>query len=68
MKKYAKAIIAVVATLGATVANASEGTDAITAIGTEASSMISAAWPVLTAITVAFVSMKLFKKATNKAT
>lgn len=43
-------------------------TDAIGQIGTDAGSLIAAAWPVLTAVTVGFVLMKLFKKASNKAT
>lgn len=70
MKNYQKAVVAVVVMLTASAANAagSDATTAITAIGTEASAIIAAAWPVLTAITVAFAGMKLFKKATGKAT
>lgn len=70
MKNHQKAILAAVTMLSAGVANAagSDATTAIAAIGTEASSIISAAWPVLTAVTVAFAGMKLFKRAAGKAT
>jgi hypothetical protein len=43
-------------------------TGAIGSIGTDAASLMAAAWPVLTAVTVGFVLMKLFKKASSKAT
>lgn len=41
---------------------------AMTAISTEASTLIAAAWPILTTVVVAFISMKLFRKAASKAT
>lgn len=41
---------------------------AMTAISTEAGTLIAAAWPILTTVVVAFISMKLFRKAASKAT
>lgn len=66
MKKYQ--IMAVAALLATGTASASDATDAIAAIGTEAAALASAAWPIVIAITTAFIGMKLFKKFTNKAT
>lgn len=45
-----------------------EASAAMAAISTEATSLITDAWPIVTALTVAFVGMKLFKKSANKAT
>lgn len=42
-------------------------TAAIATVGTDATSLIAAAWPVLTTITVGFIIMKLFKRAAQKA-
>jgi hypothetical protein len=40
---------------------------AIASVGTDATALIAAAWPVLTTITVGFIIMKLFKRAASKA-
>lgn len=53
---------------GAAHAAGSPAETAIASIGTEASALATAAWPVVTAIVVAFIGMKLFKKFANKAT
>ena len=47
---------------------ASQGETAITAIGTEAAALATAAWPIVVAVVTGFISMKLFKKFANKAT
>lgn len=60
--------VGVMASSSAAFADATLATAAIESIGTDASALIAAAWPVLTAVTVAFVLMKLFKKASSKAT
>jgi hypothetical protein len=68
MKK--QQLLLVVAALAATVsgvANASDATDAIAAIGTEAAALSTAAWPIVTAIVLSMIGMKLFKKFANKA-
>lgn len=68
MKKQQLLVAAVVVLASVSgVANASDATDAITAIGTEAAALGTAAWPIVTAIVLTFVSMKLFKKFANKA-
>lgn len=43
-------------------------TDAITGLVTDGGSMIAAAWPVAGAITGGLALIKIFKKATNRAT
>lgn len=43
-------------------------TAAITQLQTDGLAMIEAYWPVVTALTVAFILIKLFKKGANKAT
>jgi len=68
MKKQSLALVLVGLSLVSGVVNASAATDAITAIGTEASSLATAAWPIVTAIVIATIGMKLFKKFANKAT
>jgi len=40
---------------------------AMTEVQTDGMALIDLAWPVLTAITVGFVIMKLFKRAVSKA-
>lgn len=45
-----------------------EATAAFLQVKTDAGSMISEAWPLLVAVTVGFVLMKLFKRGVNKAT
>ena len=55
-------------TSAASFADVTLATDAIASIGTDAGALIAAAWPVLTSVVVGFVLMKLFKKASSKAT
>lgn len=58
----------VVTTLVSGLAHAGAESDAaMTAISTEASSMIAAAWPIATTIVVAGIAIKLFKKFASKA-
>lgn len=45
-----------------------EATAAFTSVKTDATDMIAAGWPLLVAVTVGFVLMKLFKRGVNKAT
>lgn len=68
MKKNFQVAIVIAASLMASVANASDATTAIAAIGTEAGALASAAWPILIAVTTAVIGMKLFKKFAGKAT
>lgn len=68
MKKQNLALVALSAVFVSGVANASAATDAIADIGTEAAALGTAAWPVVTAVVVGFISIKLFKKFANKAT
>lgn len=42
-------------------------TDAFTAVGTAVTDMEAQAWPVVTAVVVAFALITLFKKFANKA-
>lgn len=44
-----------------------EATDALTAVSTDATSLATAAWPVLVGIVSTFVIMKLFKRFISKA-
>ena len=67
MKKQNLALVLLSAMLFSGVANASAATDAIADIGTEAAALATAAWPVVTAVVVGFIGMKLFKKFANKA-
>lgn len=63
--------VAAVALLGAGSANAALPADAqaaIDAVGTLATDVISAIWPIAVTILVGFVSIKLTKKGVNKAT
>lgn len=46
--------------------NAGVGT-AFTALQTDGLALVDLAWPVVTALTVAFIIIGLFKKAANKA-
>lgn len=46
----------------------SPASDAMDSIKSEANSLISDAWPILVAVVVAGVGMKLFKKFAGKAT
>lgn len=48
------------------VLNAGVGT-AFTALQTDGLALVDLAWPVVTALTVAFIIIGLFKKAANKA-
>lgn len=67
MKKMQTLLLAT-ATLVSGGAFASAATDAIADIGLEATALITAAWPIVVSVTVAFISMKLFKKAASKST
>lgn len=69
-KKLAIATLITTA-LAATQASAAlptEATDAITAIQTDGTAMISAGWPVVVAIFGGLVIIKLFKKVLSRAT
>ncbi len=69
MKKQNIAVTLLVA-LGAVATQAqaaSPAETALTAIGTEVATLSTAAWPIVTAVVLAFVGMKLFKKFANKA-
>lgn len=71
MKQKLNRVIAVAATFVAPVTFAAGESAAITAmesIKAEAAALASAAWPIVTAIVVATVGMKLFKKFANKST
>lgn len=41
--------------------------DAITKVGDDGQEMIGLLWPVVTAITIGFILIRLFKKGANKA-
>lgn len=60
-------VITAAAATASGVANASSATDAIGAIGTEAAALASAAWPIVTAVVLSMIGMKLFKKFAYKA-
>lgn len=47
---------------------AQSASEAMESISNEATSMATAAWPIATAIVVAVIGIKLFKKFANKAT
>lgn len=67
--RYAQAGAAFALVTAAGSASATEPTNAesaMTALQTEGESMISAAWPVVTALTVGFIAIKLFKRAAAK--
>lgn len=67
--KLSQVLVVVTATLAAASTHAvSQGETAITAIGTEAAALATAAWPIVIAVVTGFISMKLFKKFANKAT
>lgn len=69
MKKSIKlALVAFTGVVAGAAHAASPAEAAITSIGTEASTLATAAWPVVTAIVVSFIGMKLFKKFANKST
>lgn len=69
--KKSKAALAVTLLATAGVASAALPADAQTAIdavGTFVTDILSAVWPIATALTVGFVGIKLFKKGASKAT
>ena len=66
MKKQNLLLLAATFLIGAAVA--SPATDAIADVGTEAAALLAAAWPVVIAIVVGTIGIKLFKKFANKAT
>jgi hypothetical protein len=67
-------VCALFALLGATVATVShaavptEASDAITGLATDGAAMIALFWPVVTAVVVALILIKLFKKGSSRAT
>ncbi|MFN4055865.1 MAG: major coat protein [Alishewanella aestuarii] len=63
--KTKAALLLAALTSGAALADA---TAAMTSIKTEAESLIDQAWPIIVAIVVAGIGMKLFKKFASKAT
>ncbi|WP_081711929.1 major coat protein [Halomonas sp. PBN3] len=68
--RYAHAgagLTALVVAGSASASDTSAAESAIAAIETEASTMISAAWPVVTTIVAGLVGIKLFKKFANRA-
>lgn len=71
MKLFTKAIAVVTASLtfvGSASAELPIGVStAFTGVQTDGLALIDLAWPVLTAITVGFIIIKLFKKAVSKA-
>jgi len=67
MKKI-QALFLAASTVVTGAAFASPATDAIADVGTEAAALLAAAWPVVIAIVVGTISIKLFKKFANKAT
>lgn len=67
MKKI-QALFLAASTVATGAAVASPATDAIADVGTEAAALLAAAWPVVIAIVVGTIGIKLFKKFANKAT
>lgn len=73
MKNFKTRLAAIVAASAALTGVASaavpaEATAAITGVQTDGLAMISAGWPVVAAITGAFVLIKVFKKIIGKVT
>jgi hypothetical protein len=67
--KLSQVLVAVFALTAAASSHAvSQAETAITAIGTEAAALATAAWPIVIAVVTAFIGMKLFKKFANKST
>ena len=69
--RYAQAGVGFSLIMAAGAANATTPTaaqTAMTSLQTEGEAMIDAAWPVVTALTVGFIAIKLFKKSASKAT
>lgn len=62
LKKVGFAASAIVATGAAHAAVPTEATDAITEIGTDASTLLTAVWPVVIAITAGFILVRLVKR------
>lgn len=71
MKKFvSRVVVGVTALAGSAAAMATESSAGVTAISElegEAASLISAAWPVATAIMAGMIGIKLFKKFANRA-
>lgn len=66
--KIAAGSAVIVASVGSAHAEVpTAATDAITAIGADGEAMVNAAWPILATLTGAFIVMKIFKKAANRA-
>lgn len=68
MKKSIKLGLLVSSLVAGVAQAATPAETAIASIGAEADALATAAWPVVTSITLAFIAMKLFKKFAGKAT
>jgi len=70
MRKYLSCAVAFVSALPivALADVPSEASAAVTALVADAGDFIGSLWPVLIAVTVALLFMKLFKKGTSRAT
>lgn len=67
--KLTKVLLPLIALFAAASSHAvSQAETAITGIGTEATALAGAAWPVVIGVVTGFIGMKLFKKFANKAT
>lgn len=69
MRKYIAMIVAPIAALFGTSAHAAlsvEAGTALTTLQTDGLALIDLVWPVVAAITIGFVVLKLFKRGVNK--
>lgn len=62
LNKLGLAASAIVATGAANAAVPTEATDAITGIGTDAGTLLTASWPVIIAVTGGFIVVRLVKR------
>lgn len=66
-QKFAAVAVLALASVSAHAELPAAATTALTAVQTDGLAMIDAGWPVLGAIVVGFVLMKLFKRVVSKA-
>ncbi len=66
-QKIAVSLLVALGAIATQAQAASPAETAMTAIGTEVTTLASAAWPIVTSLVIAFIGMKLFKKFANKA-
>jgi TRAP-type C4-dicarboxylate transport system permease small subunit len=66
MFKLLALIVGIVASFSALAALPAAATQAFTDLQTDGIALVNAAWPVVGAIVVAFVLIKLFRRAANK--